>query len=131
MWCPGVIVVWASPAIILPLAVLVNAAGKSFPHSPGARLCSRFRSRQKRSDPGCCPECTSLSHAGLRSDLFKFFRIARMLRFVQLVRRADSAVADPSGSVCSAAEVKAFKHVGAFEDLWKPESSAKPQCAKR
>eukprot|EP00439_Symbiodinium_sp_Y106_P037644 s4385_g4.t1 len=33
------------------------------------------------------------------SDLFKFFRIARMLRFVQLV--------------------KAFKHVGAFEDLWK------------
>ncbi|CAE7238755.1 CPK13 [Symbiodinium pilosum] len=33
------------------------------------------------------------------SDLFKFLRIARMLRFVQLV--------------------KAFKHVGAFEDLWK------------
>ncbi|CAE7031831.1 BCS1 [Symbiodinium sp. CCMP2592] len=33
------------------------------------------------------------------SDLFKFFRIARMLRFVQLV--------------------KAFKHVSAFEDLWK------------
>lgn len=33
------------------------------------------------------------------SDLFKFFRIARMLRFVQLVRT--------------------FKHVAAFEDLWK------------